>query len=221
MLTLDEALAELSKLLPSGNFTTKQLMDLAAEVSLDAASGYTQGSVTLLNSGQINGVNSEKYIEQIVADGADIRVIDKTQVGQFLANKKFSDAWKLAGGTATELYHGSNGPWAKASAHFVANTVGEVRLLGFNASDRSVFINTELKTSLGPNSRITSIEGISVVEPRSIRYSDSGQGPQAEFSFACRNEWFQGRCNWRTASVGDCRRFPQVRRAGRGGVCQS
>jgi len=53
MLTLDQAFAELSKLTASGKATTKQLMDLAAQVSLNTASGYTQGSVTLLYSGEI------------------------------------------------------------------------------------------------------------------------------------------------------------------------
>jgi hypothetical protein len=75
----------------------------------------------------------------MIADGADVRVIDKTQIGQFLAKDDlFKDAWLAARGTEAELYHGSNGPWAKASARFVADTVGELRLLGFNASDRSV-----------------------------------------------------------------------------------
>ena len=43
------------------------------------------------------------------------------------------------------LYHGSNGPWAKASGRFVADTVGEVRLLGFAPASDSVFVQTELK----------------------------------------------------------------------------
>ena len=173
MLTLAQAFDELAAITATGKtYTTKQLMDLVGRVSLDAAPGYTQGKVTVLYSGQINGVSSTDYIKAMVKNGEDIRVIDKTQVGQFLANDEFKKAW-LKISTEAELYHGSNGPWAKASGRFVADTAGEVRLLGFNASDRSVFINTELKTALGPNSRITSIEGKSVAELRSMRYSDA------------------------------------------------
>lgn len=86
-------------------------MDLAGRVSLDTASGYTQGSVTLLYSGRINDVPSDKYIGKMIADGADIRVIDKTNVGQFLAKGDFfKNAWLAAGGTEAELHHGSSGP---------------------------------------------------------------------------------------------------------------
>ncbi len=58
MLTLAQALIKLEELKASGQVTTKQLMDLAAQVSLDTAPGYTQGSATLLYSGSINGVSS-------------------------------------------------------------------------------------------------------------------------------------------------------------------
>lgn len=58
MLTLDQAFIKLDELIASGQATTKQLMDLAAQVSLDTAPGYTQGSATLLYSGSINGVSS-------------------------------------------------------------------------------------------------------------------------------------------------------------------
>lgn len=75
MLTFDQALTELSKLTASGPATTQQLMDLAAKVSLDTAPGYTQGSVTLLYSGEINGVNSTDYIGKMIKQQADIRVM--------------------------------------------------------------------------------------------------------------------------------------------------
>jgi hypothetical protein len=143
MLTLDQALVELGKLTASGNaYTTKQLMDLAAQVSLDAAPGYTQGSVTLLYSGQINGVESIDYISRMIDDVPDIRVLNKIHVGQFLGDPEFQKAWlALTGGDTSLLYNGSNGPWAQASARFVADTVGEVRVLAFSPRSDAVFAN--------------------------------------------------------------------------------
>jgi hypothetical protein len=70
MLTLNQAFDELAKLTASGKAITKQLMDLAAQVSLDTAPGYSQGSVTLLYSGQVNGVSSDRYVRAIgTSDG--------------------------------------------------------------------------------------------------------------------------------------------------------
>lgn len=173
MLTKDQALDELAKLQATGKVTTKKLMELAAQVSLDATPGFTQGSVTVLYSGTINGVSSTDYIGEMIRQNADIRVIDKTHVGQFLADKKFNDAWKLAGGTPTELYHGSNGPWAKASERFVAATVGEVRLLALAPASDSVFVKTELKAILDGKTGITSIEGVSVADLKKMRFGDA------------------------------------------------
>jgi RTX calcium-binding nonapeptide repeat (4 copies) len=173
MLTLDQALAQLSTLTaPGKTYTTQQLTDLVKLVSLDAAAGFSQGNVTLLYSGSINGVSSTQYIGQLIKDGADIRVIDKTHVGQFLADPAFATAWRNIS-TEAALYHGSTGPWAQASGRFVADTVGEVRLLGFNASPTSVFVNTELKAALSTGSRITSIEGMSVAELRAKSFTDA------------------------------------------------
>ena len=150
MLTLDQAFTELAKLTASGKATTQQLMDLAAKVTLDTASGYSQGSVTLLYSGEINGVRSSKYIADMIDEAADIRVVDKTQLGRFLAQDDiFKAAWLAAGGTEAQLYHGADGPWAKASSRFVGETVGEVRFLGFSPRSDSVFVMTELKKALG------------------------------------------------------------------------
>jgi len=174
MMTLKEALSALAELTkPGATYTTKQLMELTAQVTLDTAPDIKQGSVTLLYSGKINGVESTDYIKRMIADGADIRVIDKTQLGQFLANGLFKDAWTNIGGTEADLYHGTNGPWAKASARFVADTVGEVRLLGFNTSPTSVFVNTELKAVLAQNTRITSIEGIPIAELKTLPFEDA------------------------------------------------
>lgn len=73
MLTLEQGITKLDGYLASGKVTTKQLMDLAALVSLDTAPGFTQGSVTVLYSGTINGVSSDKYIGKMIEQGADTR----------------------------------------------------------------------------------------------------------------------------------------------------
>jgi trimeric autotransporter adhesin len=173
MLTLQQAFDQLALLTaPGKKYTAQQLSNLVAQVSLETAPGFTQGSVTLLYSGSINGVSSTTYVEKMISNGENIRVIDKTQAGQFLASDEFKAKW-LQVSTESALYHGSTGPWAQTSGRFVADTVGEVRLLGFNASDRSVFVNTELKTALSAGSRITSIEGISVAELRTMSYADA------------------------------------------------
>ncbi|MDP2974721.1 MAG: hypothetical protein Q8N45_00780, partial [Anaerolineales bacterium] len=173
MLTLAQALTKLDELKDSGKVTTTKLMDLAAQVSLDTAPGFTQGSVTLLYSGTINGVSSTDYIKDMIAQNADIRVIDKTNVGQFLADNEFVKAWKLAGGTVDQLSHGTDGPWAKASGRFVADTVGEVRLLGFSPDPDSVFVKTELKAIYSGSTRITSVEGVSVADLKKMRFNDA------------------------------------------------
>lgn len=64
MLNKDQALDELAKLQATGKVTIKKLMELAAQVSLDTAPGFTQGSVTLLYSGTINGVSSTDYVRK-------------------------------------------------------------------------------------------------------------------------------------------------------------
>jgi hypothetical protein len=123
MLTLDQALIQLAEMTaPGKTYTTQQLSALAAQVVLDALPDKPQGSVTLLYSGQINGVSSDKYVAEMVSKNADIRVLDKTQVGRFLANKDFTKAWTDAGGTLSALFDGKTGPWAQASGRFVADT---------------------------------------------------------------------------------------------------
>lgn len=103
MLTLAQALIALDDLKDTGRVSITSLMELAAQVSLDTAPTFTQGSVTLLYSGTINGVSSTDYIGKMIEQGADIRVIDKTNVGQFLGDGEFLRAWESAGGTDAQL----------------------------------------------------------------------------------------------------------------------
>jgi RTX calcium-binding nonapeptide repeat (4 copies) len=173
MLTTEQALIKLEELLATGTATPDQLKALVSQVSLGTATGRSQGSVTVLYSGTVNGVSSEEYIKKLIKDGADIRVIDNTHVGRFLANLEFSKAWEQAGGTPAQLFNGSTGPWAQASARFVADTTGDVRLIGFSPASDSVFVQTELKKALENGSRITSIEGVPVAQLRSVSFANA------------------------------------------------
>lgn len=171
MLTSEQAREELKALVNSGKkYTTDQLEALASRVSIDTAANKTQGSVTLLYSGKVDGVSSSQVIDAMLANAEDIRVIDNTHLGTFMAHPDFRTAWDNADppGTNERLYHGENGPWAKASKRFVEATEGPVRLLALAPRDGSVFELTELITALREDSKITSIEGISVADLRAI-----------------------------------------------------
>lgn len=94
ILSYEEAIAELDKLTSSGKYTVKDLMALGGRVSVETAQNLTQGSVTLLYSGEIEGVRSGKIIDAMIEREANIRVIDKTQAGQFLKSREFDVAFK-------------------------------------------------------------------------------------------------------------------------------
>lgn len=173
MLTYDDAIASLNALKESGNLNLQKLRELADQVSIDARPGYTQGSVTLLYSGPINGVDSVEYIDLMMQSREDIRVIDKTHVGKFLADSSFKNAWREAGGDIDSLNHGANGPWARASARFIADTAGEVRVLTLGPRANSVFVMTELKKALADGSQITHIEGLPVADLKRLSFGDA------------------------------------------------
>lgn len=177
ILSYDEAIAELEKLTSSGKYTVKDLMALGSQVSVETAQGMTQGSVTLLYSGPVEGVSSGKIIEGMIEQDADIRVIDKTQAGAFLKSKEFSDAFRELTDAMTPaeakaagdlLFDAQKGPWAEASRRFAADTVGEVRFLGPDAIRARQFGAAELPNLLAPGSKVTGIEGIAIDELRAM-----------------------------------------------------
>lgn len=142
ILSYDDAIAELAKLTNSGKYTVKDLMALGGRVSVEAARDMTQGSITLLYSGTVEGAKSSDIIEAMIEQKADIRVIDKTQAGQFLKSDEFDQAFKKLTAKMTPdqakaagnlLYDAKKGPWAEVSRRFAADTVGEVRFLGPDA----------------------------------------------------------------------------------------
>lgn len=177
ILTYDEAIVELTKLTSSGKYTVTDLINLGSRVSVDVAQGMTQGSVTLLYSGTVNGVGSGTLIDDMMKQGADIRVIDKTQAGAFLKSREFNAAFETLTDAMSEvekkaagdlLYDARKGPWAEASRRFAADTVGEVRFLGPAADINRQFGTAELPNLLAPNSKVTRIEGIAIDELRAM-----------------------------------------------------
>lgn len=55
MLDLDQAFVQLAQITADASYTETQLRNLVEQVSLDTAPYKSQGSVTLLYSGKING----------------------------------------------------------------------------------------------------------------------------------------------------------------------
>jgi len=177
ILSYDEAIAELAKLTNSGKYTVKDLVALGSRVSVATATDEVQGSVTLLYSGTVNGVGSGELIGDMMKQGADIRVIDKTQAGAFLKSTEFNAAFETLTDAMTPaeakaadnlLYDAKKGPWAEASKRFAADTVGEVRFLGPAADINRQFGAAELPNLLAPNSKVTRIEGIAIDELRAM-----------------------------------------------------
>lgn len=138
--SLAQALLALESI-ESTALTPQALTDLVKQISVEAS-----GSVTVFYGGKINGVDSASVIEAMVDAGDDIRVLDKSPVGQFLKSQQFLVAAGRASrlspqeivdlvddnyrGVQTDwLYDAKHGPWASASKNFAAATTGEVRLL--------------------------------------------------------------------------------------------
>jgi len=175
----------------AGSYSTKEaLLALAQQVSLDAAEGYVQGSLTVLYSGQVtSAIHSSDVISAMVANGDDVRIIDKTQISQFLQSNEFLSALGETEGLTLEqmlnrdfrhpikdwLFDANIGPWADASRRFSTDTVGDVRVVAPTADFSRVFGATELKALLDTGA-ISSLEGIPISELKDIeaKYGASG-----------------------------------------------
>ncbi|MEW5756026.1 MAG: calcium-binding protein [Pseudomonadota bacterium] len=183
ILTYDEALAELKNLTSSGKLTLENLMDLGSRVSVAAAAGQVQGSVTLFYSGPVGGVKSSDIIEEMLENGSanGLRLLDKTQAAQFLKSDAFNNAFNglLDGKSDAEINAANNllkdaktGPWAESSRRFAVETIGEVRFLGPVADISRTFGATELPALLD-HSQATRIEGIPIENLRSNGLHDA------------------------------------------------
>ena len=167
---------------PSSYSTTDKLLDLVKQLSLEATVGHTLGSVTVLYSGSIvaDGPSANSVIESMVANNANVRVINTTEAAAFLESSQFKTAVANAlnvdvaslntRGTSGNdfLYAGKGGAWAETSKRFVEATVGEVRIMTTAPRLASVLHETEIPALLDKlkveNSAITKIDGISRTE---------------------------------------------------------
>ena len=176
-ITHDQAVARLLSN-PSSYSTLDALRALAQEVTLDARSGFTQGTVTVLSSGKVtDSLSATSVVQAMVDQGADIRVINKTQVSALLNDTEFLRAVSRVTGVPlddiiaestvnpakTWLYHSTQGPSADASGRFAAATVGEVRIIAPRGDYARILGQTELP-ALFLNSSVTTIEGLSRAE---------------------------------------------------------
>lgn len=130
--------------------TPEALRDLANQVSTEAS-----GSITLLYSGDIGEVSTVKIIENIVANGTEIRLIDKTEAFTFLSDRRVILAVASAYGVTEEdvntrgtdantfLNDGKTGLWADTSKRFADATVGEVHTITPAAHPDRIFAQTD------------------------------------------------------------------------------
>lgn len=171
--------------------TAAELRQLLSELDINSS-----GQTTVLYSGKINGESSAD-IAHALKDDPTVRILDKTEAHKFIASGMErnsplylklkaifdSDPSDYANNTtANQFLFGSkgadgirqpNGAWDIISGRFVAETVGEVRIIGgINTSPQQVFGKTEL-LALMNNAKVTFIEGIPKSELE-ILYKKSG-----------------------------------------------
>jgi hypothetical protein len=175
MLTVGQAVLELNA--NPGRYTTYQsLLDLAARVPVDPVVSLPPGSptpVTLAYSGGsgTNGLSMQPIAAAIGSNsGGAVRVIDQSPVSQFLQHPAFLQASnnvtqlldptlidRTAITAATNnnfLYDATKGPWAEASARFMAAAPGDVISLTPLASSQRTFAQIEIEGFLNnPNSQ--------------------------------------------------------------------
>lgn len=185
------SLSEAFELLKTTELTPQALTNLAKQVSIEAS-----GAVTVLYGGKLpDGSFASDAITSMVKNGDDIRVIDKTPLGNFLT----SDEYKFAAAKASGLsdadaikfvenkYTGraldwlystdiNTSPWADASKRFAEATTGEVRLLvGSDANPARIFNQIELPTLL-QKADITKLEGYTLDALKAM-YPEAGGIP--------------------------------------------
>jgi Ca2+-binding RTX toxin-like protein len=164
---------------PAAYDTLDKLRALAAQVSTDAAAGFTQGKTTVLYSGNLSNGSTKttEIITSMVSSNADVRVLDKTQAFKFLTSSDFLGAVGRVQGVPLRdmlddtfrhpvkdwLFDGKSGPWAETSKRFVDATTGPVKILTESPRAASVFLQTELPAlfqKLQTSTDITEISGI-------------------------------------------------------------
>jgi hypothetical protein len=72
---------------PTTYSSPEALLELARQVSIEAS-----GSVTVLYSGTVGDAHSTDVVKSLIANGTDVRVIDKTEASLFLNSDEFLEA---------------------------------------------------------------------------------------------------------------------------------
>ena len=134
-LTAQQAV-QLLKSDPTKYATPEALRNLVSQLSVEST-----GKVTVLYSGKVGGTSSNVIVEAMIAQGEDIRVINKTPAAMFLDSDAFLEAvaktfntdvnaLKTSGTPSNNfLYDAKNGLWAEASSRFAAGSTGDVRVI--------------------------------------------------------------------------------------------
>ena len=155
---------------PSAYTSLDSLLNLARQVSVEV-----NGSITVLYSGMMpdGSTHTSKIVEDIIASGQDIRVIDKSPVNTFLKSDEFLNAVAQHYNISLDdmkndnfkhpakdwLFDAQNGPWADASKRFADASSGDIRVIAPEGSALRVFAQTELPALLD-NPKVTHIDGI-------------------------------------------------------------
>ena len=181
-LSLDDAFEALDALI-QGQFSPDDLTALAAQVDAEA-----EGDITVLYSGNTDGVSMTSIADSMKND-PQYRVINKTDVAEFLESGEFKDAWASLYGldgadldvdgslgspelddakarANLALYKGLDGPWVAASRNFAEATTGEVRVMvGASLSSDNLLYSTELsiiEDKIRSGVDITAVNGVSI-----------------------------------------------------------
>lgn len=167
--TMDQVSGALSALTSTGDQLKADLLNLISQVSVHA-----EGSVTVLYSGKVEGTNAWEIVNQMIAEGRDVRAIQKTLAAQVLNHDDFRAKVAVAFGLDVEMLDsdasvkawfedGKTGAWAEISKRFVEATTGEVRILTTEPLLNSVLHETELPALLSrirDTTAITKVDGI-------------------------------------------------------------
>lgn len=192
MLTCSDAIKELS-LKSESELTLDYLEDLTKRISIKDPKAAAN-AITYLYSGSYIDASGNKvsirdtYIKPEL-DNLNVRLIDRTYLGEFLDSKDYGDALKKAfinegydSTTATDMVKeytkgtGTTGPWAEASRRFASETSGEVKIFVNNPSDERVWWQTEMPQILSSNSGATTINGVPARHVRNIYEFFGGSG---------------------------------------------
>lgn len=143
MLTLSDAIKELS-LKSESELTLDYLEDLTKRISIEDPKANANAITYLYSGSYIDAAGNKVSIRDTYIkpelDNLNVRLIDRTHLGEFLDSNYYGDALKMAfinegydSKTATDMVKeytrgtGTTGPWAEASRRFASETTGRLK----------------------------------------------------------------------------------------------